>query len=66
MMVLRPFDKWRAGEVLPAAAVKDYDERGNIPDLVKNGFLADKPEPEPVKKPTAKQPVKRRTRKKKA
>lgn len=44
MRVLRPFDRWVAGQELPSSAVKKYEDGGNLPDLIRNGFLsADEP-----------------------
>lgn len=41
MIVMRPFDNWRAGDALPPAVVEEQRRRGNLADLVRNGFITD-------------------------
>jgi len=52
--VIRAFDHYAVGDVLSDAAVADQQKRGNLPDLLANGYLAKAEPPKPVKKPTRK------------
>jgi len=42
MKVLRPFDFHKLGDVLTPQQVENQRGRGNLPDLVANGFLEEK------------------------
>lgn len=39
--VLRDFDRYRTGDIMTPADVADQQARGNLPDLIRNGFVKD-------------------------
>lgn len=39
MKVQKPFDSYRPGDVMSAEDVEDQRKRGNLDDLVRNGFV---------------------------
>lgn len=39
--VIRAFDRYRPGQTMTAEDVADQERRGNLPDLIKNGFVGD-------------------------
>jgi len=57
--VIRAFDHYAAGDVLSAEAEADQQKRGNLPDLLANGYLAKSEPPKAAKKPTRKPRIKK-------
>lgn len=39
MKVLKPFDNYRAGDMMSTEDLLDQESRGNLPDLIKNGYI---------------------------
>lgn len=41
MKVLKAFDFYQPGQIMTPEDIADQARRGNLPDLLKNGFVAD-------------------------
>ena len=45
MQVLRQFDSYKAGDIMTDDDIADQKRRGNLGDLIANGFVAPLPDP---------------------